>query len=75
MMKNNVSIIIPSALLADLILPFVLAPFYKGYNHLLQVMSVLGNNKSPVHQLYNIWLVFFGLIILLGIAQLFYEIF
>lgn len=66
MMKNNILIILPIALLADLIIPFILAPFYSGYNHLLQVMSVLGNYKSPVHIIYNCWLVLLGMILLIG---------
>ena len=43
MMKNSFSNMLPFLLFADLIIPFLLAPTYKGYNHLTQVMSVLGN--------------------------------
>ena len=32
----------------DLLLPFLLAPFYPGYSHRRQVMSVLGRPESPV---------------------------
>lgn len=63
-MKNNMRYLLPIALSADLIIPFLLAPFYKGYSHTMQVMSVLGNNKSPMHTLYNIWLVILGIVIL-----------
>lgn len=45
MMKNSISLFLPLALLLDLTIPFFLAPFYKGYSHSMQVMSVLGNNK------------------------------
>ena len=71
MMKNNLSSVLPFLLAADLIIPFILAPTYKGYSHLTQVMSVLGNSKAPWHLLYNIWLVVFGFAILISILQLY----
>lgn len=70
-MKNNLSNILPFLLIADLIIPFLLAPTYKGYNHLTQVMSVLGNSKAPLHLIYNIWLVVFGVAILISTLQLY----
>ena len=63
MMKNNIMLILPIALILDLLIPFFLAPTYKGYNHLTQVMSVLGNSKAPLHNVYNTWLVVFGIIL------------
>lgn len=65
-MKNNILIVLPIALFFDLAIPFILAPTYKGYNHLTQVMSVLGNDKAPLHNVYNAWLVIFGIILLLA---------
>lgn len=70
-MKNSLSNILPFFLAADLIIPFLLAPTYKGYNHLTQVMSVLGNSKSPLHLIYNIWLIIFGIFILLSAFHLY----
>ena len=70
-MKNSFSNILPFLLIADLIIPFVLAPTYKGYSHLTQVMSVLGNSKAPLHLIYNIWLVVFGVSILISTLQLY----
>lgn len=70
-MKNSLSNILPFLLAADLIIPFLLAPTYKGYNHLTQVMSVLGNSKSPLHLIYNIWLIIFGIFILLSAFHLY----
>ena len=55
----------------DLIIPFLLAPFCKDYNHLTQVMSVLGNSKAPLHLIYNIWLVVFGVVIFISTSQLY----
>lgn len=64
-MKNKVLDLLPFLLISDLILPFLLAPTYRGYSHLTQVMSVLGNSKAPLHFLYNIWLIVLGISILL----------
>ncbi|HCQ5837884.1 TPA: DUF998 domain-containing protein [Clostridioides difficile] len=66
-------IVLPIAFILDLLIPFILAPTYKGYNHLTQVMSVLGNNKAPLHNVYNAWLIVFG-IILVVINFKIYEI-
>lgn len=68
-MKNSFLSILPVLLAADLIIPFLLAPAYKGYNHLMQVMSVLGTSKAPLHSIYNIWLIIFGCTILVNIFQ------
>lgn len=57
--------ILPLLLTADLLIPFLLAPTYKGYSHLNEVMSVLGNHKAPLHLVYNIWLVVFGVSLLI----------
>lgn len=70
-MKNSFSNILPFLLIADLIIPFLLAPTYKGYSHLTQVMSVLGNSKAPLHLIYNIWLIVFGIAILISTLQLY----
>lgn len=64
-MINKILDLLPVFLIADLILPFLLAPTYRGYNHLTQVMSALGNSKAPLHIFYNIWLIILGIAILL----------
>lgn len=64
-MKNKALDLLSFLLIIDLILPFLLAPTYRGYNHLTQVMSALGNSKAPLHILYNIWLTALGIIMLL----------
>lgn len=74
MMENSFCSILPFLLAADLIIPFLLAPTYKGYNHLMQVMSVLGTTKSPLHSVYNIWLIIFGFAILASISQCYLSI-
>lgn len=59
------------AVTGDLILPFLLAPFYKEYHHLTMVMSLLGNRKCPVHVLYSIWLLVAGTMFVLGGLKLY----
>lgn len=70
-MMNRITTILPFLLAADLIIPFLLAPSYKGYHHLTQVMSVLGNPKAPLHLIYNIWLVMLGVSIIIGAVPLY----
>ncbi|GKX31240.1 membrane protein [Vallitalea longa] len=52
-------------MLLDLLIPFLIAIPYKGYNHLSMVMSVLGCKKSPLHKIYNMWFLLSGCIIAL----------
>lgn len=59
-MKHNIMFLLPMAFILDLLIPFILAPAYKGYDHLTQVMSVLGNSKAPLHTVYNLWLIVLG---------------
>lgn len=60
------------AIVGDFLVAYLLAPFYPGYNHAEQVMSVLGNNQSPIHKIYNIWLVILGILIVFS-GILFYQ--
>lgn len=54
------------ATIGDILIPFILALFCKNYNHRTMVMSLLGAQNSPVHILYDIWLVTAGLMFLCG---------
>lgn len=65
---------LPVFLAADLAVPFLLAPSYRGYSHRLQAMSALGNPKAPLHRAYNIWLMAFGIYILIGNFALFFRL-
>lgn len=71
MMKNYLSHILPFFFALDLIILFLLAPTYKGYSYLTQVMIVLGNSKAPLHLIYNIWLIVFGVAILISTLRLY----
>ncbi|MCT4619109.1 MAG: DUF998 domain-containing protein [Marinisporobacter sp.] len=53
------------AIVGDFIVPYILANFYKGYNHKRMVMSILGNPNSPVRIYYNIWLVILGILLII----------
>ena len=57
--------------IGDLVVPYLLAPFYKGYSHKAMVMSSLGNPQSPVRIFYNCWLVLAG-ILLIAFSIFFY---
>lgn len=50
----------------DLILPFFLATFYKGYRHREMALSVLGCRQSPVKWIYNIWCIISGMVFIFG---------
>lgn len=63
-MKDKIFDVLPFLLIGDLILPFLFALTYRGYDHLTQVMSALGNPQAPLHILYNIWLIVLGIAIL-----------
>ena len=70
-MENKLSNFMPIFFAADLIIPFLLAPTYKGYHHLTQVMSVLGTSNAPLHIVYNVWLIILGICILISAFQLY----
>ncbi|WP_243125441.1 DUF998 domain-containing protein [Clostridium amazonitimonense] len=59
------------ATIGDLVIPFFLAPFCKKYNHLTMVMSLLGNRNSPVHLIYNLWLIAAGMMLIIGSLKLY----
>ena len=65
-MKMKVlSSIILIVLVVDIVLPFLVAIPYKGYNHLTMVMSVLGARTSPLRVLYNVWTIISGCVFIL----------
>lgn len=58
------------AVVGDFAVPYLLALFYRGYSHTKQVMSVLGNPKSPVCRWYNLWLILLGIWLLASFPTL-----
>lgn len=67
------SLILFIAVLGDFILPYTLAVFYPKYSHTKQVMSVLGNQKSPVKLPYNIWLTILGVMFLVTAVNFYFR--
>jgi hypothetical membrane protein len=61
------------AAVGDFLICYILALFYPKYNHSNQVMSVLGNPNSPVHSIYNIWLVVLGFLILFSGIKMYFQ--
>ena len=59
------------ATVGDLVIPFLLAPFYKEYNHSTMVMSLLGNQHAPLQSVYNFWLIIAGFMLILGSLKLY----
>lgn len=57
----------------DCILPFLLGYFYKGYSHRTMLLSVLGNQSSPVHVIYRLWMGILGVGIIWAGVRLFNE--
>jgi hypothetical membrane protein len=53
------------SLFFDFIIVYILARFCPKYTHVKDVMSILGNKNSPVHKIYNVWLILFGIIIII----------
>ena len=74
MAAHDLLVFLPVFLALDLLIPFLLAPFYKGYSHLKQAMSVLGNAKAHLHLVYQIWLVLLGIVLLAGAGPLSFRI-
>lgn len=54
------------AVIGEVIVPFILAPFYKGYSHTNMVISSLGNENSPVRLPFNLWMLAAGILFLLS---------
>lgn len=59
-LHNKLFLFAAAVCLCDCLLPFVLALFYPGYNHLTMVISSLGSKSSPVHTVFSIWMVCLG---------------
>lgn len=59
------------AILGDILVPFILAPFYQGYSHMSMTISALGNPQSPVRGVFNLWMLLEGLLFLLAIPAIY----
>lgn len=59
------------AVVGEMIVPFILAPFYKGYSHTTMAISTLGNHNSPVRLPFNLWMLLAGILILAAIPAIY----
>lgn len=59
------------AIVGDMLIPFILAPFYKGYSNSLMTVSVLGNDQSPVRLAFNLWMLLEGILFLVSIPAIY----
>lgn len=69
-MKHSAFICLLMAAIGDITIPLFLAPFDKNYHHKTMVLSTLGNPSSPVHIIYNTWLVMAGILFLMGAVKI-----
>lgn len=60
-----------AAILGEILMPIILAPFYKGYSHTTMAISALGNHNSPVRLPFNLWMLFAGILILSAIPAIY----
>ena len=72
--NNTFNICLLITIIGEFLLPYVLKYFYKEYNSKTMVMSVLGCSKSPVKKIYNIWLIWLGVFLLLTSFLIFNKI-
>lgn len=54
------NIILLFTIIGEFFIPLVLEQFYAEYNGKIMVMSALGNPRSPVQLIYNLWLIWLG---------------
>lgn len=59
------------AIMGDLLIPFILAPFYKGYSHTMMTISALGNPQSPIRVVFNLWMLLEGLLFLFAVPAIY----
>lgn len=67
------NILLLVTIIGEFLLPWILKHFYKEYNIKTMVMSVLGSPESPVRRIYNVWLVWLGVFLLITSFLFFKE--
>lgn len=61
------------AVVGEMVVPCILAPFYKGYSNKTMAISILGNSNSPVRLPFNIWMLFVGILFLLSLPSIYHS--
>ncbi|MBQ9535387.1 MAG: DUF998 domain-containing protein [Clostridia bacterium] len=59
------------AVIGEMLVPFLLAPFYQGYSHTTMAISALGNSSSPVRIPFNLWMLVAGILFLLSTPSIY----
>lgn len=54
------------AVVGEMLIPLIIAPYYKGYNHTTMAISTLGNSNSPVRLSFNLWMLIAGVLFLIA---------
>lgn len=60
-------------IMADNLLPLLLARFYPNYKHKEMALSVLGSRQSPVKWIYNVWCIISGVVFCIAPYALYQE--
>ncbi|MBE6880609.1 MAG: DUF998 domain-containing protein [Ruminococcaceae bacterium] len=60
-------------LVADHLLPLILARFYPNYKHKEMALSVLGSRQSPVKWIYNVWCIISGIVFCIAPFEIYKE--
>ena len=60
-------------LVADNLLPLILARFYPRYTHKEMPLSVLGSRQSPVKWIYNLWCIISGVVFCIAPYSIYKE--
>ena len=68
------NLLLLATIVGEFLLPWILKYFYDGYDSRKMVMSALGSPESPVRKIYNIWLVWLGVFLLVASIILFNDI-
>ncbi|WP_250227706.1 DUF998 domain-containing protein [Anaeropeptidivorans aminofermentans] len=61
------------AIVGEMLIPILLAPFYKGYNHATMAISTLGNVNSPVRLPFNLWMLLAGILFLAATPAIYHA--
>lgn len=60
-------------IIGEFLVPWILKHFFEGYDSSAMVMSVLGGTESPVRRIYNLWLIWLGIFLLITAVMIFND--
>lgn len=73
-MRQIFYVLLLLTIIGEFFLPWILKHFYKKYDSRKMVMSALGSPESPVRKIYNVWLVWLGIFLVVVSLVLFSNI-